>query len=256
MKKEEVLRRTREDLLAMGIDNSSLEIITQEFGFTDQWLKDDAYKVGHVFRENGSKTYRVLLYYSTKMSQWVTMGEDGRLKTKETKWLNAYNNHSRDIKRGKEIVSKGLPIYLSKKKIEQAGYEGSFGEQVVQIALKELGLYKSFKVEKEYSITKLKGYKDIWVGTPRYDFAIIDTEENKPVMFIEFDGQQHHKQVNYYDRDFQLTVLRDAAKNAYAFYSLIPLIRIPNGVLDMKNSGVDVVKNIILTYLQTNSVIN
>ena len=73
----------------------------------------------------------------------------------------------------------------------------------------------SIKYIKEYRIQNLK----------RFDFAILDEKENI-VRLIEFDGEQHFKNVPHWDA-IEIQQKRDKEKNEYALSHNIPLIRIP-----------------------------
>lgn len=61
----------------------------------------------------------------------------------------------------------------------------------------------------------------------RFDFAIID--QNTIIRLIEFDGEQHYKQMNGYmaNEPLQKRQERDMKKNQWAFEHNIPLVRIP-----------------------------
>ena len=58
----------------------------------------------------------------------------------------------------------------------------------------------------------------------RFDFAII--ENGKIIRLIEFDGEQHYKDVEQWG-GLELQQKRDKAKNEYALSHNIPLVRIP-----------------------------
>ena len=58
----------------------------------------------------------------------------------------------------------------------------------------------------------------------RFDFAII--ENGKIIRLIEFDGEQHYKDVEQWG-GLELQQKRDKAKNEYALSNNIPLVRIP-----------------------------
>ena len=58
----------------------------------------------------------------------------------------------------------------------------------------------------------------------RFDFAII--EHGKIIRLIEFDGEQHYKNVEKWG-GLELQQKRDAVKNEYALSHNIPLVRIP-----------------------------
>lgn len=58
----------------------------------------------------------------------------------------------------------------------------------------------------------------------RFDFAVI--ENGKIVRLIEFDGEQHYKDIEQWG-GLELQQKRDKAKNEYALSHNIPLVRIP-----------------------------
>lgn len=58
----------------------------------------------------------------------------------------------------------------------------------------------------------------------RFDFAIVENE--KVVRLIEFDGEQHYKDVKQWG-GLELQQERDKVKNEYALSHNIPLVRIP-----------------------------
>lgn len=69
----------------------------------------------------------------------------------------------------------------------------------------------------------------------RYDFVIL--KNNTPIRLIEFDGEQHYKNIANWD-SLELQQQRDQIKNEYALSHNIPLVRIPywerdNITLDM-----------------------
>ena len=76
-----------------------------------------------------------------------------------------------------------------------------------------------------------KGYKDLRYnntgGVPRFDFRI--TQNSDCDYIIEFDGEQHFKQIPIYDsiESFKQRKYRDNFKNEWCKRNNIPLIRIP-----------------------------
>lgn len=69
-----------------------------------------------------------------------------------------------------------------------------------------------------------------------YDFAII--QNNEVVRLIEFDGEQHYREVPQWRTSLDVIQRRDKEKNEYALSNNIPLVRIPywerdNITLDM-----------------------
>ena len=63
-----------------------------------------------------------------------------------------------------------------------------------------------------------------------FDFAILNPITNKPVVLIEYDGEQHFKFIPAWHGDeegFKLQQIRDKIKTDYCIANHIPLIRIP-----------------------------
>lgn len=97
----------------------------------------------------------------------------------------------------------------------------SYGELEIEKLLKENKiLYK-----REYSFADLKSEVG---GIPRYDFAILD-KDNNILQLIEFDGEQHYKDVSTTVWGSKLKEVQklDKIKNDYAKEHNIPLIRVP-----------------------------
>ena len=69
----------------------------------------------------------------------------------------------------------------------------------------------------------------------RFDCAILD-DNNNLIRLVEFDGEQHYEESNFYD--YQTTHHNDLLKNQYCKENNIPLVRIPywernNNTLDL-----------------------
>lgn len=97
----------------------------------------------------------------------------------------------------------------------------SKGEDKIAQLLKEGGL--TFK--REVSFSDLKNFGGHLL---RFDFAVY--QKGKIAFLIEYDGEQHFKQVKKYQKtivDFKKTQERDRRKNAYCLARGIPLIRVP-----------------------------
>lgn len=73
-------------------------------------------------------------------------------------------------------------------------------------------------------INFIEEYSFIDLPKSRYDFAII--ENNQIIRLIEFDGEQHFKDVSKWG-GLELQQQRDKVKNEYALSHNIPLVRIP-----------------------------
>ena len=75
-------------------------------------------------------------------------------------------------------------------------------------------------------ISYIREYKPKELGNKRFDFALLD-DENKIYRIIEFDGEQHFKEVKWGKEKLAITQKSDQIKNEYALSHNIPLIRIP-----------------------------
>ena len=88
----------------------------------------------------------------------------------------------------------------------------------------------NIKYLREYSFPDLVGLKN----TPlRFDFAIL--KENKILLLIEIDGEQHFKFTKHFHKttlDFMKAREWDRKKNSYCLVKRIPLIRVPYWDLD------------------------
>lgn len=91
----------------------------------------------------------------------------------------------------------------------------SYGEQKIQEILEN----KNINFLQEYSFEDLKSEN----GYPlRYDFYLLDYNR-----LIEYDGEQHFKETNYFRDGLEKIQARDLIKNKYAKERGIDLIRIP-----------------------------
>ena len=75
-------------------------------------------------------------------------------------------------------------------------------------------------------ISYIREYKPEELGNKRFDFALLD-DENKIYRIIEFDREQHFKEVKWGKEKLAITQKSDQIKNEYALSHNIPLIRIP-----------------------------
>lgn len=97
------------------------------------------------------------------------------------------------------------------------GCKNSIGELNINKLLTDNNItYKS-----QYTNSDLRTDKN---GYLRYDFAIF--ENNNLIRLIEFDGEQHYKQEDFFGK-LEITQHRDNLKNIYAKENNIPLVRIP-----------------------------
>lgn len=74
------------------------------------------------------------------------------------------------------------------------------------------------------NIDFIEEYSFIDLPKSRFDFAII--KNNKIIRLIEFDGEQHFKNISSWG-GLELQQKRDKIKNEYALINNIPLVRIP-----------------------------
>lgn len=75
------------------------------------------------------------------------------------------------------------------------------------------------------NISYIPQYRFLDMPKKSYDFAIIDN--NQVVRLIEFDGEQHYKEIPKWRNSLEVIKQRDIEKNDYALSHNIPLVRIP-----------------------------
>lgn len=95
----------------------------------------------------------------------------------------------------------------------------SKGEELISDVLK----MNNVNFTSQYSFKDLKNINSLY-----FDFAIID-EDDKVLMLIEYDGEQHFKPIEHFGgkKKFKKTVFRDELKNSYCDKNGIKLLRIP-----------------------------
>ena len=97
----------------------------------------------------------------------------------------------------------------------------SSGELKIKIILEENNInfiynkayFKDLKKENNYDYNL------------KYDFIIIDN--NLPIRLIEYDGEQHFKEISIFNETLIERQKKDKIKNEYALAHNIPLVRIP-----------------------------
>jgi hypothetical protein len=94
------------------------------------------------------------------------------------------------------------------------GYVKSVGEMRINTLLSQANI----NYTTQYAVFIDKAYY-------RFDCAILDNDNNL-IRLIEFDGEQHYKESNYYD--YQTIHRNDLRKNQYCKDNNIPLVRIPH----------------------------
>lgn len=75
------------------------------------------------------------------------------------------------------------------------------------------------------NIEYIPQYRFLDMPKKSYDFAII--QNNKVVRLIEFDGEQHYREIPQWHTSLDIIQRRDKEKNEYALSNNIPLVRIP-----------------------------
>lgn len=111
---------------------------------------------------------------------------------------------------------------LTHLKVQSCGCKSniSYGEREIEILLKN----NHIKYKREISFPDLKTKDN---GVPRFDFGIY--QNNNLVRLIEFDGEQHFKdvQTEKWGASFEKVKENDYIKNKYVKQNNIPLVRIP-----------------------------
>lgn len=193
---------------------------------------------------------KILILYRAENSTrnnhcgWVGIknNKQKKLTIVPTKYITAKNERRND-----EQIKNFIQIHYRTEN-NNNHYE-SGGEKLIEKALIQINFNQAFDIVNEYKIPELVTPEFDWVEPPRFDFAVLNRETHKPLMFLEYDGEQHYAATEKYP-NFWKQLRRDNIKNAYAFYSLIPLIRIPHGIL-YEDDNIDKVAELIISYLKT-----
>lgn len=93
----------------------------------------------------------------------------------------------------------------------------SIGEFMIKEELEKHGV----KYKSEYSFRDLRH-----VNPLRFDVALVG-KNGRVKHLIEFDGEQHYKEVDFFNSDLELIQYRDKLKDDYCRDNNIPLTRIP-----------------------------
>lgn len=111
---------------------------------------------------------------------------------------------------------------------------------------RSVGEDKIYNILKENNIKFLFDscyFNDLYVNNDklklgRYDFILFD-EYNVPIRIIEYDGETHYQETEFFKRSIPLEVRKkyDEIKNIYAKEHNIPLVRIP--YWEKKNITID-----------------
>lgn len=109
--------------------------------------------------------------------------------------------------------------YLSQGWTKSCGCIKSSGEKEIEKILLENSI--NFIYNKGYFKDLLSNKNNLL----RYDFIIL--EDNNPIRIIEFDGEQHFKEIPHFSHTLQEVKENDVIKNNYAIKKSLPLVRIP-----------------------------
>ena len=112
---------------------------------------------------------------------------------------------------GNEIIVAGN--HLRTGHTTSCGCIKSVGEMRINMILSQANINYST----QYTVFIDKAYY-------RFDCAILD-DNNNLIRLVEFDGEQHYEESNFYD--YQTTHHNDLLKNQYCKENNIPLVRIP-----------------------------
>ena len=93
-------------------------------------------------------------------------------------------------------------------------FHSSFGQETIKKILEQ----NQIPFKNEYVIKKL--------NNKRFDFAILNST-NQVIRLIEFDGEQHFKEVPIFTNSLAENQKVDKLKNEWAKQHNIPLVRIP-----------------------------
>lgn len=128
---------------------------------------------------------------------------------------------------------------LKCKEIKEVRYDGFFENTIAcdcyrnrsigETLINDYLIKKGYNYKSEYTFDTLVG---VGGGLLRYDFAIM-SDNNEPIMLIEFDGEQHFQEAGSYFNSAGKLQIHDNIKNKFAAEQQIPLLRI--SYLDIKN---------------------
>lgn len=132
---------------------------------------------------------------------------------------------------------------LRKGEAKSCGCIKSYGEVVVRRALDKLG----YEYTQEYSFNDL--ISPISQFKLRFDFALF-SDHHDLIGVIEYQGEQHEKNVPYFGSDLENQKLRDQAKREYCALKDIPILYIThiNGQVPSQED----VESIIQEFYQEN----
>lgn len=120
----------------------------------------------------------------------------------------------------------------------------SAGEQMVKKVLQKIGV----NFVQEYSFEDLVSpFSSLKL---RFDFAIVKDEQ--PICLIEYQGEQHEREVTFFQHSLEYTNACDQTKVEYCNKNKIPLLLIyhDNGEVPQE----DDVKNIVLNFMEENNL--
>lgn len=93
----------------------------------------------------------------------------------------------------------------------------SLGEYIIKNILEQNNIF----YKEQYSFPDLKDINKLL-----FDFAILD-DDNKVSRLIEYDGEQHYIETNFFTQTLEEQRRKDEIKNQYCKNNNIPLVRIP-----------------------------
>ena len=98
---------------------------------------------------------------------------------------------------------------------------GCLKESLGEYYIKDILDKNKISYQREYIFKDLKDK-----GALRFDFAILN-KDNQVIRLIEFDGEQHFKEVDFFSQSLEENQRHDTIKNQYCKDNNIPLVRIP-----------------------------
>lgn len=114
----------------------------------------------------------------------------------------------------------------------------SKGETAIRLFLQAHGV----KFQGQYSFNDFR-FPDTQ-GVPKYDFALFN-QEGRLTFLIEYNGEQHYKETNFFKSDLATTKKRDQQKIDYCQQNNIPLEIIPYTKYDKLE---EILTNLLIKY--------